>query len=90
MARTELAAAKAAAEAERRQLAQQRFKEAQAQRDAHRDEMADRYLSGYSKDVTDRVYGKAWDDGHAEGFQNVEFHYDVLADLIRRAVEGEN
>lgn len=91
-AERDLQAAKQAKRDEKRRAFAERRAAGRAERDVHRDRMAAEYLEGYPKRVTDAVYAKAWEDGHAERFENVEFHYDELASLIRLAVtpEGAN
>ncbi len=78
----ELEAANQAAAEERKQEARQRREAQRIEREAHADSMAAEYLPRFKKTVTDRVYAKAWEDGHAEGLENVESHYDDLAALI--------
>ena len=36
------------------------------------------FLSEEQKEI---VWNKAWDKGHAEGYENVEWHFDDLADF---------
>lgn len=45
-------------------------------------ELADEYLSGYPKNVADAVFNRAWANGHASGYQDVEGHYMELAELV--------
>lgn len=39
------------------------------------------------KVVRDRLYGKAWEDGHAYGYTEVSGHYSDLADLVKMVFE---
>lgn len=36
-----------------------------------------------NKEIDDRVWRKAWDDGHSNGLHEVEVHYDELSELAQ-------
>lgn len=38
--------------------------------------------------VAERVFDKAWEDGHASGLHEVEMHYDDLAIIANHAFEA--
>lgn len=44
--------------------------------------LADAYLPGFPQSAANEVFGKAWADGHAHGFSEIESEYAGLADLI--------
>ena len=45
--------------------------------------LAAEYLPGYPKAKTDKVFAKAWDDNHSEGYRSVEYQYEEIAGIIK-------
>lgn len=50
-----------------------------------REWLADEYASTLPASVQIRIWGKAWEDGHADGLRNVEIHYEENADFAEFA-----
>jgi hypothetical protein len=45
--------------------------------------LADEYADDLPEAVQDRIFGKAWEDGHSGGYDEIEFHYIPLAVFAR-------
>ena len=39
--------------------------------------------------VAQRVFDKAWEDGHASGIHEVEMHYDDLSEIVNAAMVAQ-
>jgi len=46
--------------------------------------LADYYANDLSSEVQQLIFGHAWEDGHADGYAEVERRYDRLVDFTRR------
>lgn len=55
-------------------------------RDEFAANLAAEYLPAMPSTVTDKVFAKAWEDGHSTGYALVEDMYSELADLLDAAV----
>lgn len=53
-------------------------------------DLAEEYLpdvaDNYSEQIPKAVFAKAWEQGHASGFSDVENHYIDLADLVNLVI----
>jgi hypothetical protein len=50
--------------------------------------LADYYANDLSSEVQQLIYISAWEDGHAEGYAEVERLYDRLVDFTRRVQQA--
>lgn len=79
--------ADAARHAEREE---QRAKE-RAENDAHYNRMFEEIgqpVGGFNAQQHDIIYAKAWEDGHASGYTEVEGHYGELAYMARQILDA--
>lgn len=44
-----------------------------------------KYLPDVPDQIAERVFAKAWEDGHANGAHEVEIQYDEIATIARKA-----
>lgn len=70
--------------AERAEAAQKRAGEYAA----HSSEMFDNYGHRFTVKQHELIYAKAYEDGHAGGYEDVELHYSDLADLARKIIDA--
>lgn len=40
------------------------------------------YACQFSQTVADKIFAKAWEDCHSNGYSNVEVYYDELVDFV--------
>jgi hypothetical protein len=45
------------------------------------------YASSLPTKIWDRLWAKAWEDGHAHGYHDVEMHYIDMADFAEAVAE---
>ena len=50
--------------------------------------LKDEYLPSVTQRVADKVFDKAWEDGHANGVHEVEMHYEEIAVIAQEAWEA--
>ena len=46
------------------------------------------YASNFPESVQDKIYWKAWEDGHAYGLREVESYYEDLCDFAQDVIDG--
>lgn len=44
--------------------------------------LSEEYLIGANEAIANQVWSLAWDEGHANGFHEIECHYINLSDLV--------
>lgn len=67
-----------------------RFEEARKQREALAKHLKEEHLPNSPKEVSDVVFDKAWEDGHASGEGEVAMHYSELVLFVARFMEAMN
>jgi hypothetical protein len=55
-------------------------------RDAFAKDLKDNYLADVPTAVAEKVFRKAWDDRHSEGYWGVEDAYEELAEIVDLAM----
>lgn len=65
-----------------------RFAKQQEERNAGAEALREKWLPGVPVSVAQKVFDRAWEDGHANGWHEVEMHYQELAPLIEEAWEA--
>lgn len=56
--------------------------ECQAVTNEFKDALAKEYCSQWPKERTDKIFEKAWADGHSNGYCEVEGNYSELVDFV--------
>lgn len=64
---------------------QARMEERRKEREDLSNRLRKKYAPNLPEKVTNMIFNKAWDDGHASGEQDVEYHYDEVAEIAKTA-----
>lgn len=68
---------------------EQRLRERGQEREMLAQDLKQKYLRpGIPDEVAERVFRKAWDDGHASGNHEVEMQYDELSEIVNAAFKA--
>lgn len=51
-------------------------------------DLAREYLPGMPPVVTNKVFAKAWEDAHSDGYRRVESMYEDLADIVETVAQA--
>lgn len=68
---------------------EERMRQRQSERDLLAQDLRQKYLIERVPDeIAQRVFNKAWEDGHASGTHEVEMHYDDLSEIVNAAFKA--
>jgi hypothetical protein len=60
---------------------QDRMEERRKERETLSNRLREKYAPNLPEKITNMIFNKAWDDGHASGEHEVEYAYDEIATI---------